>query len=73
MTENVLQATDLQIAIWNEFREMPGLRVTLRQLCRLVGRERAEVARALEGLADAGVVRRIGPYYMRADLGNFTA
>ena len=73
MTQIVEGATDLQFRIWAEFRTMPGLRLTRNQACRLFGGESNEVVAALQDLIDAAVLRQIGPYYVRADIGSFTA
>jgi nicotinate-nucleotide pyrophosphorylase len=73
MTQIVERATDLQFRIWAEFRTMPGLRLTRNQACRLFGGESNKVVEALQDLVDAAVLRQIGPYYVRADIGSFTA
>jgi hypothetical protein len=74
MTESLIErATDLHFRIWNEFVEMPGTKLTLEQVCRLADDEPVRVARALQDLIDAGVLCRIGPYYIRKDLSRFTA
>jgi hypothetical protein len=73
MTQIVERATDLHFRIWAEFRTMPGLRLTRNQACRLFGGESNNVAEALRDLVDAAVLRQIGPYYVRADIGSFTA
>ena len=73
MTQIVEGATDLQFRIWAEFRTMPGLRLTRNQACRLFGGESSKVVEALQDLVDAAVLRQIGPYYVRADIGSFTA
>jgi hypothetical protein len=65
--------TELQCRIWNEFHAMPGQRLTLEQACRLFGGEPAEVEVAMRDLIAASVLRQIGPYYVRADFGRFTA
>jgi DNA-binding GntR family transcriptional regulator len=52
---------------------MPGLRLTQDQACRLLGGARTQVVEALQALVDAGVLRQIGPYYVRADFGRYTA
>ncbi len=67
------QHTELHVRIWSEFQEMPGLRLTLGQAVRLLSADPAKDVAALEDLIDAAVLRRIGPYYVRADLGRFTA
>ena len=73
MTQIVERATDLHFRIWAEFRTMPGLRLTRNQACRLFGGESNKVVEALQDLVDAAVLRQIGPYYIRADIGSFTA
>ena len=73
MTQIVERATDLHFRIWAEFRTMPGLRLTRDQACRLFGGESNKVVEALQDLVDAAVLRQIGPYYVRADIGSFTA
>ena len=65
--------TELHFRVWGEFHTMPGLRVTADQICRLMASPRAEVVEALKSLVDSGVLRQIGPYYMRADIGRYTA
>ena len=73
MTQILERATDLHFRIWAEFRAMPGLRLTGNQACRLFGGQPNEVLDALQDLVDAAVLRHIGPYYIRADIGSFTA
>jgi hypothetical protein len=73
MTEILEKATELHFRIWAEFHTMPGLRLTLDQASRLFGGTPPEVAAALQDLVDASVLRQIGPYYIRADFGRFTA
>ena len=67
------RSRELQHRIWGEFREMPGLRITLEQACRLFGGQPTEVAAALQDLVNAAVLRQIGPYFLRADWEHFTA
>jgi hypothetical protein len=66
------RGADIRFRIWQEFSEMPGLRLTLGQLCRLLGDEPHDVVAALQDLIDSAVVRQIGPYYVRADHRQFT-
>lgn len=72
-TSGPVRTTEVQIRIWSEFREMPGLRLTLGQACRLFGLDPADGAEAMQSLVDAGVLRQIGPFYLRADLDAFVA
>ena len=74
MTETALaQATDLHFRIWNEFREMPGCKLTLAQACRLFGGDPQIVGLALRDLVGSSILRHLGPYYLRADLDRFVA
>ena len=73
MTEILEKATELHFRVWSEFQTMPGLRLTLAQACRLFGGRPSEVVAALGDLVEASVLRQVGPYYVRADFGNFTA
>ena len=50
---------------------MPGSRLTLAQACRLFGGDPRVVEHALQDLVDTAVLRQIGPFYLRADLGSF--
>jgi hypothetical protein len=71
--EAKVAATDIHYRIWNEFLEMPGLRLTLGQACRLWAIDPTTGATVMQDLVDAAVLRQVGPYYVRADLGRFTA
>ena len=73
MTQIVERDTDLRFRIWAEFKTMPGIRLTRNQAFRLFGGEPNKVVEALQDLVDAAVLRQIGPYYVRADIGSFTA
>jgi hypothetical protein len=74
MTElSPVHASDQHYRVWSEFLEMPGLRLTLEQACRLCGFDEATGVSILQDLVDAAVLRQIGPYYIRADLGRFSA
>jgi Fic family protein len=66
-------STDLRYRILNEFLEMPGMRITLPQACRLWALDPATGERVLRELVDAAVLRQVGKYYMRADLDRFSA
>jgi hypothetical protein len=73
MTEILERASELHMRIWAEFMTMPGMRLTSDQACRLFGGEPDEVLVALQDLVDAALLRQVGPYYIRADFGRFTA
>jgi hypothetical protein len=74
MTDSTLPpVTDLHVRIVGEFLEMPGLRLTIGQACRLWSLDPATGGCVLRELVDAGVLQRIGPDYIRADIGRFCA
>jgi hypothetical protein len=64
---------EIHIRIWSEFQALPGLRLTVEQACRLFGGEPSVVVAALHDLVESGVLRQIGPYYVRADFDRFAA
>ena len=53
--------------IVTEFRELPGLRLTLPQAARMWALDRTECEAVLEALVDAGILRRFGGTYAQAD------
>jgi hypothetical protein len=69
----VVPDAELLIRIAAEFREMPGLRVTLPQAARLFGLESPECERLLELLVSNGMLARAGRSYLRADTGRHCA
>jgi hypothetical protein len=64
---------DLCARVWAEFREMPGLSLTLAQAARLFSLERARCARVLEALVASGVLTTDGVAFARADSGRHCA
>lgn len=60
---------DLCARVWAEFREMPGLRLTLGQAARLFSLERVRCARVLDALVGSGVLTTDGDAFARADSG----
>lgn len=56
-------------SILAEYREMPCLRLTLRQAARFFNLEEARCARALDWLVDVGVLSTNGLTYARRDVG----
>ena len=64
---------DLETRIRGECLEMPGQRLTIAQASRLWGLEERSCATLLDGLVGSGFLRRVGPYYFRADLGRLSA
>jgi hypothetical protein len=64
---------DLCALIRAEYREMPGLNLTLRQAIRLWSAEPPVCARALDGLVNEGFLVHIGGAYVRANCGRRAA
>jgi hypothetical protein len=62
-------ANDLRSLVYAEYREMPGLNLTLPQAIRLWTADPDVCAQVLDGLVDAGFLRRVGRTYLRADQG----
>jgi hypothetical protein len=60
---------DLCARVWAEFREMPGLSLTLPQAARLFSLDRARCARVLDALVVCGVLATDGIGFARADSG----
>ncbi len=59
--------------VCGEFREMPGLQLTLAQACRLWNLDLATAAAALESLVNGGFLRRSGASYLRGGSGRLCA
>jgi hypothetical protein len=59
-------ADDLCARVEAEFREMPGLRLTLPQAARLFGIEAARCERVLDALVHAGALATDGRAFARA-------
>jgi hypothetical protein len=64
-----LRSADLLTLIRSEYREMPGLAVTLAQASRLWNVDRRQCLDALEALADEGFLRRSRDMYVYGDPG----
>jgi hypothetical protein len=60
---------DVFTRVHEEFREMPGLTLTLQQAARLFGIEQARCERVLEALVDEGFLTSDGRRFGRADAG----
>lgn len=73
MTEILERTAGLHLRIWAEFADMPGQRLTRAQAHRLFGGDPRDVDAALQDLIGAGMLRKVGPYYIRADFAGFTA
>jgi hypothetical protein len=63
------RAADLSSLIRAEYREMPGLNLTLAQAIRLWTAEPGTCAETLDALVRKGFLRRVGRTYVRADSG----
>ena len=63
------RAADLRSLICAEYREMPGLNLTLPQAVRLWTAEPGACAETLDALVKSGFLRRVGRTYVRADTG----
>jgi hypothetical protein len=59
----------LQMRVWAEFREMPGLTLTLAQAARLFSIEVSRCEYVLRMLVDRGVLATNGRAFARADVG----
>lgn len=64
---------DLENRVRGEYTEMPGQRLTVSQASRLWGVDTRVAVTVLDRLVDAGFLRRVRPYYFRADLGHHSA
>jgi hypothetical protein len=60
---------ELSRRIAAEYREMPGLCLTVRQAARLLQVDGTACQHALESLALKGYLRHVGEYYVRAGSG----
>jgi hypothetical protein len=60
----------LQERIRAEYREMPGMRLTLPQAARLFNLEATDCARVLEALVSIGALRTNGHEFMASDVGH---
>jgi hypothetical protein len=69
MLSKSLVEHDLCARVWAEFREMPGLNLTLAQAARLFSLDRARCARVLDSLVMSGVLATDGVAFARADSG----
>ena len=73
MSSKLLAECDLCARVWAEFREMPGLNLTLPQAARLFSLDRAHCARVLDALVLSGVLATDGVGFARADSGRLCA
>jgi hypothetical protein len=75
MTERLRAIADFGLLqrVHGEFMEMPGLRLTLAQACRLWNIDPATSRDVLNQLVDEQFLRLNGPHYMRAATGRSLA
>lgn len=62
-----MRRTDLTARVQAEFSEMPGMRLTLAQACRLWGIDRVLAQRVLDRLVDERFLCRLGDVYLRRE------
>jgi hypothetical protein len=67
MTLDHRSASDSARRIVTEFRELPGLRLTVPQAARMWALDRTECEAVLDALVDAGILRRFGGTYARGE------
>ena len=60
---------DLNGRITGEYRELPGLQLTLAQASRLFDTDPGTVEAALHRLVASSFLRQTGAFYVRADIG----
>ena len=60
-----MTVSDVTARCRGEFREMPGMRLTLPQAARFLGIDVDTCEKALEQLVDSGFLRKSGSAYMR--------
>jgi hypothetical protein len=63
----------LCLRVWSEYREMPGLNLTLPQAARLFSLDHARCARVLFTLVKRGMLATNGRAFTRADTGRRSA
>jgi hypothetical protein len=64
---------ELSERVRGEYREMPGLQLTLAQASRLWNTNITVSQDVLDALVDTAFLRRSGGHYVRADSGRFCA
>ena len=77
MTEGIVNGrstvVDLSNRVQSEYREMPGLQLTLAQASRLWNTNVTVSQAVLDALVETAFLRRSGAHYVRADSGRFCA
>ena len=64
---------ELSARVQGEYREMPGLQLTLPQASRLWNTTVTVSQQVLDALVETAFLRRSGAHYVRADSGKFCA
>jgi hypothetical protein len=67
------QDADLWERVQGEYREMPGLQLTLAQASRLWNTNIAVSQTVLDALVETAFLRRSGSHYVRAECGGWSA
>jgi DNA-binding GntR family transcriptional regulator len=65
--QTVMRRTDLTARVQAEFNDMPGMRLTLAQACRLWGVDRVIAKRVLDRLVDERFLCLLGDVYLRRE------
>lgn len=65
----LVQDRDLSARVQGEYREMPGLQLTLAQASRLWNTNITVSQAVLDALVASAFLRRSGPHYVRAECG----
>ena len=77
MTDGIVNGgstvVDLSNRVQGEYREMPGLQLTLAQASRLWNTNVTISQTVLDALVETAFLRRRGAHYVRADSGRFSA
>jgi hypothetical protein len=77
MNSNTLSTLDQEHELWErvqgEYREMPGLQLTVAQASRLWNIDITASQAVLDALVDTAFLQRDGSYYVRAGCGRWSA
>ena len=69
VVSTLLEQRELCVRVLSEYREMPGMSLTLAQAARLFNLDRSRCAVVLHTLVDCGVLTTNGSAFARADVG----
>ena len=73
IVKNMHKRPPLEVRCRAEYREMPGLQLTVDQAARLFGVNAADCQRLLDALVEGGFLRRRGDTYVRVGVGRDAA